>query len=191
MDYHQQTEPAFYCHKPGQPCRWMGDRKQTTVWRIRPPSPADMAASITNGVRLSDGAGNQIFLTAKAPKTKKTRLIRLREGETFSVLTEHSTDAWHVDRDPTKDRMHPTQKPVKLFLIPIENHTAPGDLIVEPFSGSGAQFVAAHRSGRRCYGMDLDPKYVSVALERLSLEGLNPKPEETPCPPEPKASRKK
>lgn len=84
----------------------------------------------------------------------------------------HSTDAWEITRDAPKDKLHPTQKPVALFKIPILNHTKPHDLVIEPFSGSGAQFIAAHETGRRCFGMDLDPKYVAVALERLTLAGL-------------------
>jgi DNA modification methylase len=52
------------------------------------------------------------------------------------------------------------------------NHTLPGDIVAEPFSGSGSQFIAAQATGRRCHGMDLDPKYVAVALERLTMEGV-------------------
>ena len=170
-DYHRQTEAAFYANKIGQPCRWFGTPDQATVWRIRPPSPCNMAASIANGIRLSDGAGNQVFIAPKAPKARKTRLIRLNEGESFSIATEHASDAWEIKRDPAKDRLHPTQKPVRLFEIAIRNHTEKGDLIVEPFSGAGGNFIAARRLGRRCYGMDLDPKYVAVTLERMSQEG--------------------
>lgn len=177
-DYHWQTEPAFYCQKCGHSCRWLGDRKQTTVWRVRPPSPAQLSASIANGVRLSDGDSKQLYLAATAPKNRKTRLIRLGHGEAFYVQNEHTTDAWEIARDPAKERLHPTQKPVKLFEIPIRNHTAEGDLIVEPFAGGGGQFIAAQRTGRRCFGMDLDSKYVAVVLERLAAEGLTPEKQE-------------
>jgi len=171
-DYHWQTEPAFYANKSGQACRWYGGRDQATLWRIRPPAPAGMAASIANGLRLSDGAGNQLFISGKAPKAKKTRLIRLNQGETLEVAVENTADAWEFARDSAKERLHPTQKPVRLFMVPIGNHTEPGDLVIEPFAGGGGQFVAANRTGRRCYGMDLDPRYVAVVLERLSQEGI-------------------
>jgi site-specific DNA-methyltransferase (adenine-specific) len=171
-DYHWQQEPAFYCQRSGTSCRWTGDRTQTTIWRIRPPAPADMALTLANGVRLSDGAGNGIYVAAQAPKARKTRLIRLGVGDSVAILPEGAGDAWQIGRDPAAERLHPTQKPVRLFMVPILNHTLPGDIVAEPFSGSGAQFLAAHATGRRCYGCDLDPKYVAVALERMTAEGV-------------------
>jgi DNA modification methylase len=171
-DYHWQTEPAFYCQKAGASARWLGDRKQTTVWRIKPPAPAEMALTLANGLRLSDGEGGTLYVAPPAPKARKTRLIRLGAGESVSILPPDTTDAWQIARDPTKDRLHPTQKPVRLFVIPIMNHTLPGDIVAEPFSGSGSQFIAAQATGRRCFGTDLDPKYVAVALERLTMEGV-------------------
>lgn len=176
-DYHWQAEPAFYAQRSGIACRWIGDRSQTTVWRIRPPAPADMAVSLATGVRLSDGAGNGLYVAAQAPKARKTRLIRLTAGDSLTVQPEGSSDAWQISRDPAAERLHPTQKPVRLFVVPILNHTLPGDIAVEPFSGSGAQFLAAHATGRRCFGMDLDPKYVAVALERMTAEGVKCEPE--------------
>jgi len=179
-DYHWQQEPAFYCQRSGTSCRWTGDRTQATIWRIRPPAPVDMAVGLANGLRLSDGAGNGLYLAAQAPKARKTRLIRLTPGDSVSIHIEGTGDAWHISRDPAAERLHPTQKPVRLFVVPILNHTLPGDIVVEPFSGSGAQFLAAHATGRRCFGMDLDPKYVAVALERMTAEGVKCEQEDAP-----------
>ncbi len=61
---------------------------------------------------------------------------------------------------------HSTQKPVRLFEIPLLNHTAPGDAMYDPFSGSGTAIIAAEKLGRSCYAMELDPKYVQVAVTR-------------------------
>jgi DNA modification methylase len=61
---------------------------------------------------------------------------------------------------------HPTQKPVLLSEIPIRNHLRPGEAVYEPFSGSGTTLMAAETLGRRCFAMEIDPKYVQVALER-------------------------
>ena len=55
---------------------------------------------------------------------------------------------------------HPTQKPVELMRRPILNHTKRGELVYEPFLGSGTTLVAAELTERVCYGMELDPKYV-------------------------------
>jgi hypothetical protein len=58
---------------------------------------------------------------------------------------------------------HPAQKPALLFEIPIRNHE--GD-VYDPFLGSGTTIIAAEQLGRRCYAMEIDPKYVQVAIER-------------------------
>ena len=61
---------------------------------------------------------------------------------------------------------HPTQKPISLYEIPILNHTTNKDKMYEPFSGSGSGFIAAEKHGRTIYGMELDPKYTSIIIER-------------------------
>jgi len=61
---------------------------------------------------------------------------------------------------------HPTQKPIALMKRPIENHTKRGELVYEPFLGSGTTLMAAEVMGRVCYGLELDPKYVDVVIGR-------------------------
>jgi DNA modification methylase len=61
---------------------------------------------------------------------------------------------------------HPTQKPILLSEIPIRNHLRSGEAVYDPFAGSGTTLVAAETLGRRCYAMEIDPKYVCVAIER-------------------------
>ena len=61
---------------------------------------------------------------------------------------------------------HPTQKPIALMRRPIRNHTKRGELVYDPFLGSGTTLVAAELTGRVCYGLELDPKYVDVIVER-------------------------
>ena len=61
---------------------------------------------------------------------------------------------------------HPAQKPVVLSETPIRNHLAPGGLVYDPFAGSGTTLIAAERLGRRCHAMEIDPRYVEVAIER-------------------------
>lgn len=81
------------------------------------------------------------------------------------------TSVWEIGRDGDAV-MHPTQKPLELFQKPIANHTKPGELCLELFSGSGSQVLAAEITGRRCAAMELDPKYVAVLLERASSRGI-------------------
>ena len=61
---------------------------------------------------------------------------------------------------------HPTQKPVDLMRRPILNHTKRGDLVYDPFLGSGTTLAAAELIERVCYGIELDPKYVDVVVKR-------------------------
>jgi DNA modification methylase len=61
---------------------------------------------------------------------------------------------------------HPTQKPVELMRRPILNHTRRGELIYDPFLGSGTTMAAAEATQRVCYGIELDPKYVDVTVLR-------------------------
>ncbi|MEX1173513.1 MAG: DNA methyltransferase [Chloroflexota bacterium] len=61
---------------------------------------------------------------------------------------------------------HPAQKPVVLFEIPLHNHTEAGEAVYDPFLGSGTALIAAETLGRRCYGMEIDPKYCQLVVER-------------------------
>jgi len=61
---------------------------------------------------------------------------------------------------------HGTQKPIELFRRPILNHTECGDVIYDPFLGSGTTLIAAELTGRICYGLDIAPEYVDVIVRR-------------------------
>ena len=61
---------------------------------------------------------------------------------------------------------HPTQKPVELMRRPILNHLRRGELVYEPFLGSGTTLAAAELTERICYGIELDPKYCDVVVQR-------------------------
>jgi site-specific DNA-methyltransferase (adenine-specific) len=70
----------------------------------------------------------------------------------------------HVDRE------HPTQKPIGLMMKLVEQFTDPGDVVLDPFCGSGTTGIACLRLGRRFIGIERDPKYAALARERLSAE---------------------
>ena len=72
---------------------------------------------------------------------------------------------WEVG-EKQQGRVHPTQKPVELFARPILNHLRAGEICYEPFAGSGSQIVAAEQLNRRCYAIELEPKYVDVCCKR-------------------------
>jgi DNA modification methylase len=78
--------------------------------------------------------------------------------------TNEST-VWQHDK-LARNELHPTMKPVALIERAINNSTRPGELVVDPFLGSGTAIIAAQRAGRVCYGMDLDARYCDVVLRR-------------------------
>jgi len=76
------------------------------------------------------------------------------------------SDVWDVDR-PTKSELHPTTKPIELINIALKNSSVASNLVMELFTGSGSTMVAAHQLNRKCYGMELDPKYCQVIVDRM------------------------
>jgi DNA modification methylase len=68
---------------------------------------------------------------------------------------------------PIKNDLHPTMKPIELLCKLIENSSLKGHLILDTFLGSGSTMVAAHQLNRKCYGMELDPKYCQVIIDRM------------------------
>ncbi|MFO1078026.1 MAG: DNA methyltransferase [Planctomycetota bacterium] len=78
------------------------------------------------------------------------------------------TSVWTVDWDGKAKFAcdHPTSKPVELFVRPIKKHTKLGDIVFEPFSGSGSQIIGAERTGRRCRAIEISPGFVDVAIKR-------------------------
>jgi 16S rRNA G966 N2-methylase RsmD len=102
-----------------------------------------------------------------------------REGDTFSgaeiayvnkgVKVDVFRHQWHgmiKASEKGEARVHPTQKPVALVEWCFNNYNA-GDLILDLFLGSGSTMVAAHQLKRKCYGMELDPKYCQVIVDRM------------------------
>lgn len=74
------------------------------------------------------------------------------------------TTVWEIDKPQKSETGHSTQKPVECMGKPIGNHD--GD-VYDPFLGSGTTMVAAHQLNRKCYGMEIDPKYCQVIVDRM------------------------
>ena len=72
---------------------------------------------------------------------------------------------WEEKRSQASPQL-PTMKPVALCVRAIENSSGSNDLVVDPFLGSGTTLIAAERTGRRCYGMEVDLRYCRVAIAR-------------------------
>ena len=89
---------------------------------------------------------------------------------------EGAAHGWYADRKqttilnfdrPNRNVEHPTMKPVALFSYQVTNSSKQGDIVADGFLGSGTTMVAAHQLNRKCYGMELDPKYCQVIIDRM------------------------
>ena len=75
------------------------------------------------------------------------------------------TTIWEYDR-PKSSKDHPTMKPIQLMAYPIQNSSMRGTIVLDPFLGSGSSLIAADQTGRVCYGIELDEKFVDVIVKR-------------------------
>ena len=91
-------------------------------------------------------------------------LYAVRGTATWSGPTNEVT-VWDIDQ-PHKNEHHPTQKPVECMARPIKNHGSTGSVVYDPFLGSGTTIIAAEMTGRVCYGLEIDPKYCDVIVQR-------------------------
>lgn len=79
---------------------------------------------------------------------------------------EGKNTIWTMKREPAGDYKQPTQKPVELITKAIVNSSKRDDIVLDLFAGSGATLIACEKTGRKCYTMELDPKYVDVVVSR-------------------------
>lgn len=96
---------------------------------------------------------------------------KLNKKELLDLIKQVTSDKQkttiiHCDK-PSKNDVHPTMKPIKLLAPLIENSSKIGELIADGFLGSGSTMVASHQLKRKCYGMELDPKYCQVIIDRM------------------------
>ena len=89
---------------------------------------------------------------------------------------EGAAHNWYSDRSqttviefnrPNRNAEHPTMKPVGLFGYQIQNSSKRGDIVIDPFAGSGTTMVACEETGRKARVIELDPKYCAVIIDRM------------------------
>lgn len=164
--YYYQHEPCFFgWHKGKKPYmrRKFFDGQETTVWgdlgfnadALAVDSNKTVSGAVTSDI-VATGMGNDIIAI-------------LHEGSSVWQID------WQGKKRPVKNN-HPTEKPVEIFARPMRNHTKPGDVCFEPFSGSGSQILAGEQEGRRVFAMEVEPAFVAVALQRYEdVTGIKPK----------------
>lgn len=122
--------------------------KRACVW-IKPDSTPQL-----NGQGPAQGAEH--FVTAWCGKG----YAKWNAGGKRGVYT-------HFVNPPDRHGGHPTEKPWRLFAELMRDFTNPGDMILDPFMGSGTTLVAAAKTGRRAIGIEMNPKYFAMACDRV------------------------
>ena len=76
------------------------------------------------------------------------------------------TSLWHIDKPQKSETGHSTQKPIECMRRPIVNNSSPGQAVFDPFLGSGTTLMAAELTERSCHGLELNPAYCDVIIQR-------------------------
>ncbi|MGD0072808.1 MAG: DNA methyltransferase [Candidatus Binataceae bacterium] len=98
----------------------------------------------------------------------------LDNGAHYFTDERTQDSVFEVDKPHLSD-LHPTTKPVELVARMIRNSSCVGDVVYDPFAGSGTTLVAAQQLGRVGFGCEIDPGYAAVALQRLADLSLEPR----------------
>lgn len=122
--------------------------KRACVW-VKPDSTPQL-----NGQGPAQGAENFVCAWAGAGYS------RWNSGGKRGVYT-------HLVNPSNRDGRHPTEKPLALMSEIISDFTSPGELICDPFMGSGTTGVAAVKAGRRFVGIEMDERYFEIACDRI------------------------
>lgn len=83
------------------------------------------------------------------------------------IIGKRIGSVWNIGKDNASKYLHPTQKPIELAGMAIENILIKNKVCLDLFLGSGSTMVAAHQLKRKCYGMELDEKYCQVIIDRM------------------------
>lgn len=143
-DYQWQHEPILYGWKPGAAHRWYGGRKLTTIVDYGETGPVQKLEDGRWAIRMGDS----------------TLIV---SGE--ATLEEVPSSVIYHEK-PSRSELHPTTKPVGLWERLMRSSARPGDIVIDSFSGSGTTMIAADRMGMIARVVELDPKFVDVAVRR-------------------------
>lgn len=150
QDYQWKHEPILYGWKEGAPHYFCGGRKQTTVIDKHIPlevSKAEDGYLLNFKTDLHD-------INVKVPSFE----VVDQGSEVFDTV-------WRFDK-PLANKVHPTMKPIELCARGILNSSRKGEIVYEPFAGSGSTLIACEQTERKCRAIELDPVYCDVIVER-------------------------
>ena len=119
---------------------------------------------LSNIIIWNKGGGGMGDLKKTFSTDFEVALVYNRDAE---IKGKRLGSVWNVGKDGSSTYLHPTQKPVELSAMAIENVSIKNNLVLDLFLGSGSTMVASHQLKRKCYGMELDPKYCQVIIDRM------------------------
>jgi site-specific DNA-methyltransferase (adenine-specific) len=109
---------------------------------------------------------NQATLSGKDYKSRYEPIVYGCPENSFYGERYKQEDIWEFQRT-LKNDLHPTMKPIPLIENALNNSSKEGMSVLDLFLGSGSTMVAAHQLNRKCFGMELDPKYCQVIIDRM------------------------
>jgi DNA modification methylase len=109
---------------------------------------------------------NQAIFSGKDFKSRYEPIVYGRFNDFFNGARFNEEDIWEFARTQKND-LHPTMKPIPLIENALNYSSKEGMKILDLFLGSGSTMVASHQLKRKCYGMELDPKYCQVIVDRM------------------------
>jgi DNA modification methylase len=109
---------------------------------------------------------NQAIFSGKDFKSRYEPIVYGRFNDFFNGARFNEEDIWEFARTQKND-LHPTMKPIPLIENALNYSSKKGMKILDLFLGSGSTMVASHQLNRKCYGMELDPKYCQVIIDRM------------------------
>ncbi len=121
---------------------------------------------------------HEMILKAKKEKRRATPIMYGWNGGRHYFLEDRfEADVWEIKRRPGSTMLHPTQKPLAMICRAIRNSSRAGEIVLDPFGGSGSTLIAAEREGRKARVIELDPKYVDVIIRRYAAFTETPEAE--------------
>ena len=160
-DYMSIYEPIVYGWNAAH--NFYGNRSNfdvITMKRTKDASPQVTTQSKAIYIKSDDS-----FFKFEKITTKPKNYIEVKDKVVFNMFSGEN-NIWEVDKTQA-NTMHPTMKPVELCEKAIKNSTQFNGKVLDLFLGSGTTMVAAHQLNRKCYGMELDPKYCQVIIDRM------------------------
>ena len=118
---------------------------------------------LSNMIVWSKGGGGIGDLKKTFSTDYEIALVYHRETQ---LTGKRLGSVWSINKDGAATYKHPTQKPVELTEMALDSCSVKNNLIMDLFLGSGSTLIAAEKKNRKCYGMELDPKYIDVIIKR-------------------------